>query len=478
MRNLGNFKLIGFFKSISTFRIFFVFNLFLQSFIFLDAACCAIDVLLLVWSLFFLKKTILVNLKNPELVCKKLIASFIASSLITAVLHININFPRNVLFEILMILYYSVCFFVFLGSYVNMNKENFSKETTTVFRLISFFNTGIVLVSFILILIKRQIVFSGSFFNNPPFRYIAGIYTVTDAQRFTGLYENPNIAAFCSVISLMFLHMLLVKKDFFNKLNKWPKRALFLMFASINMLALMLSDSISSFLFLTVYAILVLFNRYVSFNYPDAKQKVKKFFIFAFNTFIVVCVLMFVRQSIQKSASSIISNISLNPVANSELLTDVNFGRKAYSIGDGNGRLELWVQAIEMFRRNPIFGIGIANINYYGKLYFGSEYNVQFPNFHNGYISILTCYGAVGALIFAALIGIIMFSLLKVLLKNISVHCLGIYPHIIASVVAYLVYALSEKTIFSEINIMGIFMWLMLGYAVAFKKIYLNQKGI
>lgn len=476
MRNLGKFKLIDLFKSVSTFRIFFVFNLFLQSFIFLDAACCTLDVLLLVWSLYFLRKIILVNIKNPEFMCKKLIASFIASSLITAVLHININFPRNILFEILMILYYCVCFFIFLSSYIDMSKESFSRETTTIFKLISFFNTGFILASFILILIKRQIVFSGSFFNNPPFRYIAGIYTVTNAQRFTGLYENPNIAAFCSVISLIFLHMLLVKKEFFSKLDKWSRRALFLMFASINMLALMLSDSISSFLFLTVYAILVLFNRYVSFKYPDAKQKIKNFLIFAFNTFVVVCVLMFVRQSIQESASSIISNISLNPVASSELLTDVNFGRRAYSIGDGNGRLELWVQAIEMFRRNPIFGIGTANINHYGKLYFGSEYNVQFPNFHNGYISILTCYGAVGTLIFAALIGIIMFSLLKVLLKNVSVHYLGIYPHIVASVVAYFVYALSEKTIFSEINIMGMFIWLILGYALTFKKIYLNAE--
>ena len=476
MQALRSSKFTDFLKNISAFKIVFIFNLFLQSFIFLDAACCVVDALILIWSLFFLKKAFLKSSRaKTGFVGEKLAIFFIISCLITAFVHVNVDFPRSILFEILMILYYSVCIFIFYGSYESFNKKKFSKETTIVFKLISFFNTVCVFISFVFILLRKQIVFSGEIIKGEPFRYIAGIYSVTGVQRFTGFYENPNIAAFCSVISLIFLHMLAKKREFFKDFSKWPKRALFLLFAGLNLLALILSDSLSSLLFLTIYLVLVLFNRYVSFKYLNTKQKLKNFFIFAINTFLAVCILMFARQSIQESASNVINNISLD--SSSGNISNVNFGRLVYRIGDGNGRLELWAQAIKMFRNNPILGIGISNINYYSKLYFGSSYGVQFPNFHNGYISILTCYGIFGALIFIILLFKITFRLLSVLLKNISGRCLGVFPNIAACIVAYLVYAVSEKTVLSEINIMGVFFWLMLGYAFMFIKFYINEEA-
>lgn len=469
MQVLDNLKYKNFLNNISVFKIVFVLNLFLQSFIFLDAVCCIIDAFILICSLFFLKNFFLKNsFLNFNFMCQKLALCFIASCFITAVVHAGISFPRNILFELLMIIYYSVCIFIFYGSYMSTDKQEFERETTIIFKLVSFLNTACIFISFVFIFLKKQIVFSGELIKGFPFRYIAGIYTVTGAQRFTGFYENPNIAAFCSVISLIFLHMLMIKKEFFKNFGKWSKRVLFLIFAGLNLLALILSDSLSSLLFLTIYIILVLFNRYVSFKYLNFKQKIKNFFIFAINTFLVVCILMFARQSIQESASNVINNISLD--SSSGNLSSVNFGRLVYRIGDGNGRLELWAQALKMFKNNPILGIGVSNINYYSELYFGSNYAVQFPNFHNGYISVLTCYGILGASLFIVILFKILFKLIKVLLENISEHYTCLFSNIAACVVAYLVYAVSEKTIISEINLMSLFLWLMLGYAFMYIK--------
>ena len=69
------------------------------------------------------------------------------------------------------------------------------------------------------------------------------------------------------------------------------------------------------------------------------------------------------------------------------------------------------------------------------------------------------------ASLFIVILFKILFKLIKVLLENISEHYTCLFSNIAACIVAYLVYAVSEKTIISEINLMSLFLWLMLGYA-------------
>ena len=470
---MGYFSKISFkkiFNNLGNFRIILVVNLLLQSLVVFDAISCVIDGFILIWAIFLFKNKIFQSGNLLKINYFELLLFFILSSLVTAVLHINIKFPFNFLFEIFMILYFSVCFFIFYGMHANVSKDLLEKESTRIFKIFVFFNTFLILVSFILVLIKRQIVISGNFFNSY-FKYVVGIYTVTGVQRFTGLYENPNILAFCSVVSLIFIHMLFTKKEFLKKQKKIWRFVLLFLFLSLNFLALMLSDSIASFLLLTIYVILVLFGKYLSSSEKsNVRQRLKNLFIFVINTFFVIIILMFARQSLQEGASSVISNISLDGSCDPSL-TDVNFGRIAYSLSDGNGRLELLKEAIEIFKKNPFFGIGTANIEYYGKLYFGGA--MKFFNFHNGYVSVLACYGIIGFLPFIAFWFTMGLRLVGFLLGNVGKRDLSVFPHCVCIVLAYLVYAVSEKTMLSELNLMGVFIWLILGYAWSYRKLYL-----
>lgn len=472
MRRFDKIRIREFSNSPSVFRAVFVFNLLLQSLVIFDAVSCVIDAFILIWAIFLFKRNRIDNGALIKIDYVEIPAIFIGLSLVTAVLHINIKFPFNFLFELAMILYFVVCFTMFYGLHSSITREKFQGETTRVFKIFSFSNTFFVFLSFVLVLVKRQIVIAGNFFNSP-FRYVVGIYTVTGVQRFTGLYENPNILAFCSVVSLIFIHMLVVQHEFFKNQTKTKRIVLLFLFAGANFLSLMLSDSIASFLLLTIYVILVLFSKYVSASEcSDIKYKFKNLLVFVVNTFLAILILMFARQGLQESASNVISNISLDNSYNGDL-TDVSFGRIAYSLSDGNGRVELLKEAFEIFKKSPIFGIGMANIEYYGRLYFGND--MKFFNFHNGYVSVLTCYGILGFLPFLAFWCIMVFGLGGSLLKNMGKRNLGIFPNCVCAILAYLVYAVSEKTMLSELNMMGIFIWLILGYAWAYRRLYLVE---
>ena len=440
---------------------------------FFDAFCCIVDAFILIWSVFLFKKKRIDNHCLLKIEHFKIPILFIFLSTVTALLNFNTkNFPVDFLFETGMIIYYGVCFFIFYGLQVDLNEDKLKKETTKIFKLVAFLNTFFVFLSFVLIFIKKQIIISGTFLENS-FRYVVGLHKVHGAQRFTGLYENPNILGFCCVVSLIFFHMLLIKKEFFKDSKKKNRVFFSVVFFSLNFLALMLSDSIASFLLLTVYIVLSLFNKYISLNNRFTfKQKLKNFLIFAFNTLLAVFVLIFLRQGLQESASNVISSISLDNISGTDI-TDVNFGRETYSLADGNGRLELFYMAIEVLKKHPFFGVGSAKIAHFGQL--NSQNGVNLPNSHNGYLSALVCNGFLGFLPFFLFWCTIVYALVGSLLRNVGKRNLDVFPNCVCAVLAYVVYSVSEKTMLSEINMMSIFIWLILGYACTYKKLYLNS---
>ena len=465
-------KIKNFFCSTSNFRLTFVFNLLLQSLVILDALCCLVDIILLLWFIFLFKRERLDRKTLLKIDYVILPFLFIFFSFITSLINMKINFPLNFLFDLGMIVYSGACFFMFYGMQADYSKESFQKETTKIFKLIAFANTLFVFISLVLILIKKQIVIEGNLFGNA-FKYIIGVHKVFSAQRFTGIYENPNILAFCSVVSLIFIHMLVIKKEFFKNITKSKRIFLLVVFVSLNFLALILSDSRASFLLLTVYAILNLFNKYSSLNESATlKQKLLNFFIFIFGAAFSVFVLVFLRQGLQENVANIISNISSIFGFNNDL-KDLTFGRIDYNIIDGNGRIELLKKALEIFKKNPIFGVGPASAEYFGPI--NLRNGLSLCNFHNGYVSVLVSSGLLGFLPFFAFLCIITFSLVRSLLNSLGKRNLGIFPGCVCAVFSYFVYALYEKTILSEINIMSVFMWLILGYACAYEKFCLKS---
>ena len=195
------------------------------------------------------------------------------------------------------------------------------------------------------------------------------------------------------------------------------------------------------------------------------KVLIKNIFIFIAVGLSTVIILSLVRGTFQSMASDVINNIystfSTNDVTSSEY-ENITIGRgENYNLKDGSGRRHLLKQALFIFSKNPLLGIGIGNIDDYGKIYFKN--GVDFSNFHNGYVSIAVSYGIIGITIFMIFLVLTCINLLKALKKSTEFNN-TIYPNLAALIASYCVYSLFEKTMLSEINYMGVFFWIILGY--------------
>ena len=101
------------------------------------------------------------------------------------------------------------------------------------------------------------------------------------------------------------------------------------------------------------------------------------------------------------------------------------------------------------------------------------EGGLKFPNFHNGYITILVAWGLVGFAIFFTFAVTIAARFGKVLFKiNDSQNTP--FPKLFSFLVAYSVYSLVEITILSDITFTIFIFWAVLGYALSY---VLNYEG-
>lgn len=95
-----------------------------------------------------------------------------------------------------------------------------------------------------------------------------------------------------------------------------------------------------------------------------------------------------------------------------------------YVRGDGSAtsRFGLWATAINMFRQNPIFGVGLQNYTYFFNDYRSSSVTIDTPFTHNLYLKVLVETGAIGEIIFLYMCISSIVRGFK--LKNIDNSCL------------------------------------------------------
>ncbi|MBR1779745.1 MAG: O-antigen ligase family protein, partial [Clostridia bacterium] len=240
---------------------------------------------------------------------------------------------------------------------------------------------------------------------------------------------------------------------------------------SINLLGLILSDSIASFIllifYLTFYALFSLIHR----GYMD-RSKAKNAFLFSCVflavSFIVTHIIL--QGGLQSNISSLVNCFFDKFDKN----INFKFGRSEYDLKYGSGRKILIDQALIIFKNNPIWGIGISNIEKFGNLYFDTGIafpnyilGIAFPNFHNGYLTILACYGLLGFLVFLLFFIKVFATFFAGFLKKameLNFQDIAVYKCLLAFLCSYLIFALFEKTFLSEINFMGITFWVILGY--------------
>lgn len=455
-------------RDYNLFRKIYLINIFFTYVIFLDLISYVVEGFMMAWGIFIIYD----KFKNKQIKLiknHKLIISFLICALITTLIQIKMCNPLNTGFDFIMLIHFCICFFIFYGLHTE-NKEKIETEIASLMQSIVTLTTIFVFISFLFIIFKSRFNIRFKIFNSDYVHYCVGMHLAEGVERFAGVYTNPNLIAFCCVVCIIFSHTLFIKNKFFVSLHKHTQIALFVTILLLSSAAIILSDSVASFIMVTLYIVLILFYNLVLKNRKfSIRAFLKNFFIFLTIGITSLLVLVIVRGSFQNLASEVINGIySTFSTSEVDLVENENItiGRgKNYDIKDGSGRRHLLKQALRIFTKNPLMGIGIGNIEEYGKIYFKS--GVDFSNFHNGYVSVAVSYGLVGLSLFMAFLLCNLFFVLKALKKSLTLKN-TIFPNLSACVASYCVYSLFEKTMLSEISYMGIFFWLMLGYTTAY----------
>ncbi len=458
-RNFTNNVLLN----ISTFRIVYLCSMFLGSFFFVEPIGHAIKYLCLIWAFILIYHYYFKPKRFFKVLYARWLILFLIATLITAVIHIMDNFFLN----ILLLMHAVVCFFVLFGMHTERNKRRVRKELYLVASIILIATTVSMIASFVVLpLGASQMKF---FYSTYKF--------VIYENRFTGIFINPNLLGFYSVLAIVMAHIL-SKDELYSNIGKAVRLPLWILITAsvINLIGLFMCDSNGSILLLTCYILGVslykFFGGMPSITIPTLLLRGVALILVAV---ISLGLLLSVRSVVNKSASFIINHsqqvVEQKPNEPAESKGDKNivtFAHKNENLD--SGRLPLLEKAIKIFYNYPIMGVGKENIVLFGNRLL--DKGLKYSDLHNGYLTILVSNGLVGFVLFigfAVSMGrqsIKSLFLEKKNLKNSPFVCL------FAFVFAYCIYSVVEKTMLWEHTYMVATFWYMLGYLSYYVKKY------
>ncbi len=463
----------------SLFRKLFLISLSFEMIAFLDIPAMIFKCFVLIWGLFILINNFFIGKKAFAVKYKYILWAFLSLMTVTSFVHISFWFVPN----IVLVLYTAMCFFMFYGMYTETSFEDAEKEMIFILRFFIFFGTICGVISLLTLLWRQEI--------NIWF-YNIGIFK----SRLIGIYTNSNILAFSMVESVFACDIMstdYIKNKFKDKrLNNWFLFAC----AVLNCVCVFLSDSNASFLFLIIYATMRVFCNIFFRNQDSRNFKFLKGSLIVISFCMILMSVSFsLRNSCQRFIVDTVNDISVKQeneyaeasgsvtvpeidenTKNSVLITpekqkakepelsDFNIGRKHYEVS--SGRIILWKQGIEMFWHNPWIGIGRWNLNTYAKKYLKT--GLIHPDLHNGYLTILVCYGVVGFVIFGVFSVLVAFDVCKNMFLCVLKNYFDVVVRIFSALVAYCGYCLFEKAILFDMTFMVGFFWIMLGYEISY----------
>lgn len=471
------------FKSMATdtslFRKLFLISLSFEMIAFLDIPALIFKCFVLSWGLFVLINNFFIGRKAFEVKYKYILWAFLSLMVVTSFVNMSVWFVPN----IVLVLYTAACFFMFYGMYTETSFEDIEKEMVFLLRFFIFFGTACAALSLLTLFLRKETNICS---------YNLGIFK----NRLIGIYTNSNILAFSMVESVVACDIMsthYIKNKFKDKkLNNW-----FLIACSIvNCICVFLSDSNASFLFLIIYATIRVFCNifFKSQNIRSLKFLKGSLIVISFCV-ILMSVSFSLRNTCQRYIVETVNDISVKQEAeyeeasgsvtvpeidekatNSVLITpekqkeketdisDFHIGRKHYEVS--SGRISLWKQGLTMFKHNPWIGIGRGNLNMYAKKYLKN--GLIHPDLHNGYLTILVCYGSIGFLIFGIFSVLVAMDICKSMFLCANKNYFDVMARIFSVLVAYCGYCLFEKAILFDMTFMVGFFWIMLGYEIAY----------
>lgn len=451
-------------KDSSLFRKLYIADLFFCNIAFLQIPAYVLLVFLFIWGV----GLVIYNQRVNNTFFKLRFGLWIGAFLIFSLLSIIINFSATILYSLIMLLHILVCFFVFYGMHTEPDFD-FRSELYSIARFIVYVTTVANIIGIICLMFGIT------------FEWYWIKFTIYE-NRFTGVYVNPNLLGFVSVVSIVCCHML-YKEKLMKSVNQ-PRVSKIWIFTCVatNLFSLILCDSNASLVLALAYAIVYII--YIFFadktGLSASKIILKIIALAVVGAFLVSSALMLrticqtgfsVVLSKTNSIISVImgddditSGISSTKNNTTEEKKDVTFGHENKNID--SGRFKLWKESINLFKISPIIGISNGNIVFYSEEYSNGVLNYSYhqSDLHNGYLTILVSTGMIGFLLF----GIFGFRFAKHSAQHLFLQKKtfrnDVYPCLFAFLFAYLIYAMFEKALLYDISFMVMWFWLMMGY--------------
>lgn len=451
-------------KDSSLFRKLYIADLFFCNIAFLQIPAYVLLVFLFVWGV----GLAVYNQRVNNIFFKLRFGLWVGAFLVFSLLSIIINFSATILYSLIMLLHVFVCFFVFYGMHTEPNFD-FRSELYSMARFIVYVTTVANIIGIICLMFGVT------------FEWYWIKFTIYE-NRFTGVYVNPNLLGFVSVVSIVCCHML-YKEKLMKSVNQ-PRVSKIWIFTCIatNLFSLILCDSNASLVLALAYAIVYLI--YIFFADKTGLSAAKIIFkiiaLVVVGAFLASSALM-LRTICQTGFSVVLSktNSIISVIMGEEDITsgissaetdnpqdkkDVTFGHENKNID--SGRFKLWKESINLFKISPFIGISNGNIVFYSEEYSKGVLNYSYhkSDLHNGYLTILVSTGIIGFLLF----GIFGFRFAKHSAQHLFLQKKtfrnDVYPCLFAFLFAYLIYAMFEKALLYDISFMVMWFWLMMGY--------------
>ena len=455
----------AFFLDESNFRLLFIMSMFFASlcvvrtwFYFAAGILSVWAAVLFVWKFCFGHRMRYVH-------NRRLIFLFLGCALFSCLLH----FESNLFVNLYYLWFMFVCFFFFYGLHAGRGKNACRNELAVIFDILIASTTIIMLAGIVLLAIFPR-----------GFKWGGDSFAIHE-NRFVGILFNANVTAFYAVCAMLFANINWAMKLADGTLSD-KRKVFYTVCTVINTLALFLSDSNDSLLMLIVYLCFVSF--YVLFRGYSSGfgSMLVRLFALVLACIVIAYGLIGTRTIVQTAASRLLSLGTSSPEAqiatgvtatdgtvrlepDVEKRTETTFEHKNTNLD--SGRFAIWRQSAAMFKENPVFGIGKANIVDYGKKYIGG---LRYDDFHNGLITILIGYGLVGFNIFMVLSITIAKSMFKAVFRYRRENRRDgrVLMYLTAFACGYCVYSLFEIALLADLSYKVVVFWMVLGLAMSY----------
>lgn len=435
----------------SFFRKCYIICLFLCQISFLQIFTYVTVPFLFIWGVVLIFRNEIKHKSFRKLRYGLWIAAFIICTSITSLIYIMDNFYMN----LIMIFHISICFFIFYGMHTEEN-VNHTSEIYSISRFIVYATTILGIIGLILLMCGVSFEF-------------LWVKFVIYENRFTGLYSNPNLLGFSSVVAL-FSCNILIKDKFIKKSGQTRVSHIWIAACVMtSLISLFLCDSNASLVLCMAYGIFIVANKFVSRKKELTPKKfIKKIGATAISGVIIVFSLLMIRYFCQTGFSLLMvqkAEVQQGTLTAEQIGEITSFSHENTNID--SGRFKLIENSAELFLKYPILGIGKGNIIEYSQKYVQNSklaYNLNFSDLHNGYLTILLSGGIIGFALFT-IFGIRFGkNVIQVSFKNRTKFKDTEIPCVISFICAYLIYALFEKALLYDVSFMVMYFWLIMGY--------------